>query len=74
MLGTIKSADALKLLMQKTKSKHKEEAFAAILQLVESGAGGIPTDLRRQALQQIVKGTKNRRLKKQATRSLDRIR
>jgi HEAT repeat protein len=74
VLGTIKSADALKLLMQKTKSKHKEEAFAAILQLVESGAGGIPTDLRRQALQQIVKGTKNRRLKKQATRSLDRIR
>ena len=67
LLGTIRTEDALKSLMRHTNSNRKEEAFAAIFQLVAESADGIPKDLRRQAVQQIMKGSKNRRLKKQAT-------
>ncbi|MDP6525954.1 MAG: HEAT repeat domain-containing protein [Kiritimatiellia bacterium] len=73
LLATIRTEDSLKILMQHTSSERKEEAFAAIFQLVEVSADGIPKDLRRQAVQQIMEGSKNRRLKKRAAELLGRI-
>jgi len=73
LLGTIKTEDALKSLMQHTGSKRKEEAFAAVFQLVAVSADGIPKELRRQAVQEIMKGSKNRRLKKRAAELLGQI-
>ncbi len=73
LLSTIKTRDALQTLLKHTGSKRREEAYAAVLQLLMTGAREIPVDMRRGALQQVVRGSKNRQVKKQANRLLGQL-